>query len=130
MAPAHVASASPVVVAMTSSVRLIPFGIGRIGCVYEHLMCTLASDETHEQFKGRNPVVGVSVLIDQMGSLARDQRPIIVRPSWHVVPSSQKRAQAQLTGTVKQMRNDRWRKPDASGASEFLAVALHHPGSR
>jgi hypothetical protein len=69
---------------MTSSGRLVRFGVGRIGCVREHLMRAPTSEQTREPFKGCNAIlplsgdVGVSELIGQMGTTARDRRPIIV----------------------------------------------------
>ena len=70
-------------VALKSSDRLVRFGVGQRGCVHEHLMRTLTSKETREQFEGRKPIIavsgdtGVTGLLGQVGSLARDRRPII-----------------------------------------------------
>jgi hypothetical protein len=67
---------------MTSLARLLRFGAGRTGCVYEHLMCAPTSEETHELLESFEPIVplsgDVSELFGQIGSPARDRRPIIV----------------------------------------------------
>jgi hypothetical protein len=68
---------------MTSSDLLVRFGVGRASCVGEHLMCALTSEETREPFEGGNPIAvsgdaGATGLLGQMGSPARDRRPIIV----------------------------------------------------
>jgi hypothetical protein len=68
---------------MTSLDRLVRFGVARRRCAHEHLVCALTSEETHEPFEGRKPIAvsgdaGATGLLGQMGSPARDRRPIIV----------------------------------------------------
>jgi hypothetical protein len=45
---------------MTSPARPLRFGVSRAGCIYEHLICAPTSEETREQFEGRNSIVPVS----------------------------------------------------------------------
>jgi hypothetical protein len=66
---------------MMSPDWLVRFGVVRRGCAREHFAGALTGHETREQFEGCNPIVplcaDVSALIGQMGSPARDRRPII-----------------------------------------------------